>query len=235
MTDPDVLHRLIAASIADPRREPEFLRALLSATLYVHIAGASRASGTRVIQFDRPDGIRVTPIFTTAQRAHVAAGGVVGVAQMAGRELLLATRGHVLMLDPNDTSCTLYPEEIEALLHGTALIAPAQFKGGGTVTPAEVDPHDLQRVVRRALEPLEPVESLTLGRLGDTWLVIAGVPPAWAERSARALALALQARSTVLDSALDFTCFDPDQGVPEWYADAGLRPFWARSRATLNH
>lgn len=235
MKDPAVLHHLIAASVADPRREPEFLRALLTATLYLHIAGASRASGTRVIQFDRPDGIRVTPIFTTAERARVAAGGVVEVAQMAGRELLLATRGHVLMLDPNDTSCTLYPEEIEALLRGEAFIAPVEFKGGGTVVPADADPHRLQQLAQRALEPVQPVESLTLGRVGDTWLVIAGVPPAWAERSARALALALQSRQTVLGSAIDFTCFDPDQGVPGWYADADLRPFWSRTRIALSH
>jgi len=156
---------------------------------------------------------------------------------MAGRGLLLATRGHVLMLDPNDTSCTLYPEEIEALLQGEAFIAPVQFKGAGTVVPAGADPHGLQQLAQRALEPVEPVESLTLGRVGDTWLVIAGVPPAWAERSARALALALalQSRRTVLGSAIDFTCFDPDQGPPGWYADAELRPFWSRTRAALSH
>lgn len=235
MTDPDVLHRLIAASVADPRREPEFLRALLTATLYLHIASASRESGTRVIQFNRPDGICVTPIFTTAERAQVAAGGIVGVAQMAGRELFLATRGHVLMLDPNDTGCTLYPEEIEALLQGTAFIAPAEFNGGGTVVRADAEPHGLKRLVQSALEPVKPVESLTLGRVGNTWLVIACVPAAWAERSARALALVLQARKTELDCPLDFTCFDPDRGAPGWYVDAGLRPFWSRTQTASNH
>lgn len=236
MTDPDRLQRLIDASVADPRLEPEFLRALLDARLYLHIARPRPGVATRVIQFDRPDGLRVTPVFTTADRANRAAAGVVDVGAMVGRELMIATRGHVLMLDPNDTTCTLYPEEIDALLNGTATTAPPLFEGAGTVVVADNDPHEFAATARQALEPLEPVVSLTLGRTGqDAWLVIAGVPPAWAERAARALSIALASRRVRPTATIDFTTLDPDAGTPDWYTVAGLRPFWSRPTVARPH
>jgi len=236
MTDPDPLQRLIEASVADPRREPEFLRALLDAKLYLHIARPRPGSRTRVIQFDRPDGLRVTPLFTTTDRAERAAAGVVDVGTMVGRELFVATRGHVLMIDPNDTTCTLYPEEVEALLAGNAAVAPMLFDGEGMVAIAESDPNGFGATARQALEPVEPVESLTLGRTGnDAWLVIASVPSAWAERAARALSLALGSRTVPPTVTIDFTTLDPEEGVPEWYTTAGLRPFWIRPTAARTH
>lgn len=235
MTDTEALQRLIAASVADPRREPEFLRALLTATLYLHIAGADRATGTRVIQFDRPDGIRVTPVFTTAERAHVAAGGVVGVGAMIGRELLVATRGHVLMLDPNDTSCTLYPEEIEALLTGGAMQAPSRYHDEGAIAAVDSVPTQVGPAAIAAVAPIDAIESLTLARLGgDRYLLIAGVPKVWEERAARAIALALRAHPASTGE-VNFTTFDPTSETPGWYADAGLTPFWTRNPVPALH
>lgn len=236
MTSPDSLQRLIDASVADPRREPEFLRALLDAELYLHIARPRPGLPARIIQFDRPDGVRVTPVFTTAARANLAASGVVDVAAMVGRELMIATRGHVLMLDPNDTTCTLYPEEVDALLSGHAAIAPVLFDGAGIVIVADGDPHGFEASALEALAPLEPVESLTLGRTGhDAWVVIACVPHAWAERAARALSLALRLTRVPPTATIDFTTFDPNEGTPEWYIAAGLFPFWARPTTARAH
>lgn len=138
MTTPAPLQQLIQRSVEDPRREPEFLRALLEAELFVHLPVSDDSGRIRLICCTRPDEVTVIPVFSDADRARLAAGNAARVAVVRGRELFASAPGATWMLDPDDTSTTLYPEEIRALLEsGTATVAPAQFKGRATaLTPA---------------------------------------------------------------------------------------------------
>src|SRR3546814_10503095 len=69
------------------------------------------------MQFPLPDiGHMVLPFFSEETQARVAAGTTAKVVALTGRDLFELTRGATLMLNPNGTNCTLYPEEIAALL-----------------------------------------------------------------------------------------------------------------------
>lgn len=110
------LDQIIEQAARNPSLEPLFLRALLDAPLYVHLPLSDDSGRLRIVQFTRPDGIAVIPVFTGVDKAETAAQGAVRVARVRGRELLEGTRGATLMLNPNDVSTTLYPEEIALLL-----------------------------------------------------------------------------------------------------------------------
>lgn len=125
MTSTAELQRLISLSVADPRHEPDFLRALLTARLYVHLPLKPSSRALQLVCFTRPDGLTVIPVFTDEGKAAVAAQGAVRVGQVRGWDLFMSAPGATFMLDPNDVSTTLYPEEILALLSdGSAAMAP---------------------------------------------------------------------------------------------------------------
>lgn len=107
----------LVESANDPTKEAELLRAMLDAPLYAHVPLSDDSDRLRFIQFVRPDnGKTVLPIFSEKCKADEAAGCDVRVICMQGRELLAATIGATLMLDPNHRDCVFYPEEMEALL-----------------------------------------------------------------------------------------------------------------------
>ena len=240
---PNPLQLLIEASVADPSREPEFLAELLEAPLFVHLPLIDDSGRIRLVQFTRPDGLSVIPAFSDFDRANKAAQGNVRVATVPGRDLLTASRGATLMLDPNDTSCTLYPEEIAALLDdGIALPAPVKASSGrAELGPADASYAWLGDLAVAAVEPIDPVCAVWLARRVDvplgpppTMVVILSVPPAHEERAIRALGLAFSARLRDTGLTVDATTVDPRDKQP-CPTDFGIQPYWSRTHRGKGH
>ena len=236
MTTEAELKRLIDLSAGDPRYEADFLRALLPATLYVHLPLAKSGRKLHLVCFTRPDGLTVIPIFSDPAKAQVAAQGAVRVGSVRGWELFMSAPGATFMLDPNDTSTTLYPEEITALLsNGTATLAPTFVPDAPVeVSPALPEDGWVITLLVAAVESIDAVEAVHLvhahmaGSLQPTGLLaVIAVPHAFAERAARAVALALKASDRKPRLAVDMTTYEPGD-PPEWVSLAGLAPTWTR-------
>src|SRR3546814_9982695 len=111
------LDALMRAAFADKAAEPAFFLALLEATVYAHTPRSDRQGRLRFMQFPLPDsGHMVLPFFSEETQARAAAGTTDKVVALTGRDLFDLTRGATLMLNPNGHNCTLYHEEIAALL-----------------------------------------------------------------------------------------------------------------------
>lgn len=242
MTTEAELKRLIDLSVADPRYEPECLRALLPATLYVHLPLAKSGRKLHLVCFTRPDGLTVIPIFSDRAKAQVAAQGAVRIGSVRGWELFMSAPGATFMLDPNDTSTTLYPEEITALLSdGSAAVAPTSIPDAPVdVSPALPEDAWVGALAVAAVEPIEAVEAVHLvhahvaGSADPTGLLaVVAVPKALAERAARAVALALEASAQEPRLAVDMTTYEPGD-PPDWALLPGLAPIWTRSSVTAH-
>lgn len=237
MTTLAELETLRAQAIADPRREAAYLRALLDATLYAHMPMSDDSGKTHFLMFTRPDGLTVIPVFTELGQAEAAARNAARVATLRGADLLEATRGATLMLDPNAVGMTLYPEEIAALLDdGCAAAAPVMLDGPGLeLLPPEALDAWLLDVLERALVPVEAVRRFHLaparpsGSVGapDRLLVVVATPPAAAERAARAIAVALEGAAGVPRLPIDLTSYGPDETLAPELAK-GLQQGWMR-------
>lgn len=227
--------------MAEPARERDFLRALLGARLFVLLPMSDDSGNLHFLMFTRPDGLTVVPVFTSLPLARASAGNGARVAELRGRELFEATRGATVMLDPNEVGMTLYPEEVAALLdEGVATVAPIAFDGPGVeLFPAHLRYAWLMDVLERALAPVESVDRFHLaaarpkGGTGDPdrLLVIVAVPDAFAERTARAIAVALEGMRQTPDLPIDLSTYSADpqraSGVPD-----GLEHTWTRSLRT---
>lgn len=237
MTTSTELQRLKQRALAHPTREADYLRALLDATLYAH-APLSDDSGKRhFLMFARPDGLTVIPLFTDLARAQDATGNVARVVAVRGRQMLEATRGATLMLDPNDVGMTLYPEEVAMLLdEGESAIAPVAAEGPD-LELQEPEPADawLMDVIANAVEPIDGVERVHLaaarpkGSTGeaDRLLVIAAVSSAWGERASRAIATAIFKSGRPPRLAVDLATYEPGEALAV-SMDEGLRVAWSR-------
>ncbi|WP_430390919.1 SseB family protein [Dyella sp. 20L07] len=96
----------------------------MEATLYAHIPRKRVPGRLCFCQFIHPeDGRTLLPIFTDKATATWAANGKVWVLAMRARTLLELTLGAILVLNPNEERCILYPEEIVVLLDQGALPA----------------------------------------------------------------------------------------------------------------
>lgn len=239
MTTHAELQRLIELSVADPRREPDFLRALLDATLYVHLPFVDDAARLRLMCFTRPDGLTVIPVFTALDRAARAARSAARVESVRGRELFEGAPGATFMIDPNDTSTTLYPEEIAALLKdGAAAIAPrAVPEAPLEVSPAEDEDDWLRDLIRDAITPIPEVVAIHLVHMHlagleepTGFLAVVSVPRALSERVARTVALAIDRSPRPPRLAVDLCTYEPTE-PPEWSDSDRLRPFWVRTVA----
>lgn len=238
------LQALIEASAADPSREPEFLTELLEAPLFFHLPLVDDGEHIRLVQFRRSDGLSVIPVFSDFDRAHLAAQGNVRVGTARGRDLLEATRGATLMLDPNDTSCTLYPEEIAALLDdGIALSAPVKAPTAEQpmVGPAGSTFGWIGDLVVAALAPFDHVQAIWLVQRIDLPLdappavvVVVGVAPQHVERAIRALGLACSAQLQGAGVTVDATSLDPQEKDP-WPTAMGIQPHWCRGSYARRH
>jgi len=106
----------------------------------------------------------------------------------AGRMLMEVSRGSTLMLNPNDTSCTLYPEEIAALLETGTLASFANIhtgdSGDATVYVPEMVPEGLKQSLRTFLSTVPIVERSYVAGIkwpgpppSQSLLVILACPP----------------------------------------------------------
>lgn len=236
MDNESFLDRLIEEAAQNPSLEPAFLRALLDARLYVHLPLSDDSGRLRIVQFTRPDGMAVIPVFTTLGKAKSAGQGVVRIVEVLGRELLDATRGATLMLNPNDLSTTLYPEEIKLLLDdGIANVAPVQ----GHIDDMQVIPADpadawLGERIAAMARTLPGVFAVYLlaGWRGEWqgqpthYIAAVGAPDAIVERVARALALLLADLADHLHRPIDLATFGPNDPLPEWLQGEGVKPLW---------
>lgn len=242
MTTPAELKRLIELSVADPRNEPTFLHALLDAELYVHLPLSDDSSRMRLVCFTRPDGLTVIPVFSDEGKARVAGQGAVRVGAVCGRELFMSAPGATFMLDPNDTTTTLYPEEISALLSsGEAAVAPGVVQNAQiSLSPAASEDRWIGELVADAVKGIDAVRAVHLANMhvaGCTeptgFVAIVAVPAAWSERAARAAALALHTNRRAPRLPVDLTTYDPaDQ--PDWVSAPGFGAVWTRTRCGVH-
>jgi hypothetical protein len=232
------LDALLERAIRNPAEEPAFFRALLDAELFIHRPHDDDADLLRIVQFDRPDGLRVIPTFTDLAKARAASGAGVEIVALNGRVLFDATRGATLMINPNDNGCTLYPEEIADLLSGRP-IAQAPVAGHATgVNVEQADESDLWigRLAARAIEPSGLVTALyqLKGRVDGqarpamTLLVIA-VAQQHAERAAHAIGACLRNHADRVQVVVDLTAYDPREPLPDWLVPFADTPVWRRN------
>lgn len=246
MTGQAELKRLIAASLEDPRVEPDFLRALLEARLYVHRPRSDDAGQVRLMAFTRPDGLTVIPVFSDLEKAQFANRGGVTILPVIGRKLFESTAGATFMLDPNDVSTTLYPEEIAALLAGECRVPVPAVENLTEVliSPVVTDEYGIaERVIEsiRSIEAVEAVHLVHVHRGADRaqvtgLLLILAVPAQWTERAARAMALALSTYSGPLPWGVDMFTYDPKTGPPQGLETPEFEPLWRRPlmRGSIN-
>jgi hypothetical protein len=230
-----LFHQLMRRAQREPGLEPEMLRAMLSARVYALLPVSDDSGRTRMVCFTRPDGVSFVPFFSDDAKARAAAGTAARVAVLRGCDLLEATRGAVLMLDPNDTSMTLYPEEITALLDtGTATVAPTAVEGPSLeLTTPEPGDRWVLDCLHRALETIGGVVRLHLAaarpvgsaRDADRLLAIVSAPDAVGERVARALAVAVSVAPETLRLPLDLTIYPAGQALSLAHA-TGIEQVW---------
>ena len=237
MVDAETLEGLLQQAIADKTAEPAFLRALLEAKVYAHVPRNDRSTRVRFIQFTTPDGLTVLPFFSDEAQAREAAGTAASIVVLSGRQLLEATRGATLMLNPNTAHCTLYPEEIAALLdHGAVAIVERIDTGelNLIIEPPSEIPGELIDCLLALYAGLACVEAAYVASIGMPdnarrgILVGVAVSSKDAERVARATTTALQAQSQVLQATVDLTAFEPGD-LPDWIKDIELKPIYERA------
>ena len=242
MMSSERLDMLMERALADKTAEPAFFRALLDATVYAHAPRTGHNGRLRLIQFPLPDnGRMVLPFFSDEAQARAAAGSTATIVMLTGRQLFELTRGATLMLNPNSTSCTLYPEEIAALLDQDEVVIvdqvevcepkPMEFREPDPLPTWLTDP----LITLYARLPNVQVAYLVEVRTPDAsdpehvaLLIVLGVPSAETERTARATITAIQPLCRTREVAVDLTAFIPD-APPAWIRDAVLTPFYVRS------
>lgn len=239
MISTEEIERLMQLSFTDPFKEPEFFRALLSATVFVHSPVNEPTDRRQFVLFKNPDdGQYVIPVFTSNSKAEAAAGPTVKIVAMSGRELMTMTRGTALMLNPNDTRCILYPEEVERLLRDGTIPAfqKHQLEESGDaaiVKPVDV-PRSLILSLKKSLTTIPMVEvayvaGIRLPAGAPTGLLVAlGCNASEGERSVRAVATALQTTAAALTRAIDITYFPCGGKRPSWISELNMKPVYKR-------
>jgi hypothetical protein len=234
------LATLMQQAQADPTAFPMFLRALLEATVYVHAPSSDDHPRLRLLQFERPDGITVLPFFSEWTQAYAAAGQGVRVLRFIGREFMEFTRGATLMLNPNDVSCTLFPEEVSALLDRDAV---ADLERGevakGNEPQVSISSDDLAWLTNRVASVLTGLPDARAAYLLDARfpqspdhlvrLIAISVSRAHSERAARAVIVAIQKECERRRCSVDLTTFDPGSTPPAWIEGLAVDPFYQRS------
>jgi hypothetical protein len=239
MTTSAQLARLQKRAIENSAEEPAFFKALLTADLYAHLPLSDDSGKVRLICFTRPDGLTVIPAFTDAAKAHAASGGAVKVVCVKGRDLFASAPGATWMLDPNDVGCTLYPEEIGALLRDDCMPIVQEHAAGDPVVVSPARPEDawLGRAAVQAVVPIASVSAVYLVEITrekpactNSLLVVLAVHDAHVEHAVRAVGVALVACPQTPRVPVDVTICAPGQ-PPGWLSEAGLPPLWKRSSA----
>lgn len=239
MISTEEIERLMQLSFTDPLKEPAFFRALLTATVFVHSPANEPADRRQFVLFKSPDdGQYVVPVFTSSSKATAAGGPAVKIVAMSGRELMTLTRGTGLMLNPNDTRCTLYPEELERLLRDGTIPALQKHQLEESGDTAIIKPTDVPRSLIVSLKQSLPnipmvevayVAGVRLPAGAPTGLLVAlGCSASEGERSVRAVATALETTAAALTPPIDITYFACGVERPSWIGELNLKPVYKR-------
>ena len=232
------LGALLAAALADHSEESAFFRALPDGQDFVHAPKSDDHRRVRLIQFQRPtDGLMVLPVFTSRSKAEAAAGNAARIIELSGRELADAAPGATWMLDPNDESCTLFPQEIASLmLHGSldclAIDKEAITSPSGPLAPTSNK--DAEEFLSTLFRNLGIVHSAylfrELGKNDETvsHILAIAVHSADAEIAARATLAALHGGPEAVLDTVALLDFDPSEGPPEFVSELGAEPFYRR-------
>ena len=235
------LERRLERARTHREEELAFFRCLLDAWVYAHVPLPDDHPRLRLIQFQHPDGFYAVPFFTSEAKARFAGRGVVRIVKFTGRELLAGTPGATFMLNPNDSGCVLYPEEVEALLRtgtvarleGVHLDDDYPFLISDQADP----PFWLMPCLTELYSRLSFVQVAYLLEVAPphapderTLLVALGVAPEHAERAVRASITEIQPLCAQNDVALDLTTFDPTKEAPEYLRQRGVERFYGSSR-----
>lgn len=216
------LEELMRAAMEDPRKDIDFLRGLLNATLHALAPLSDDHPRLRLIMFQRPDGMHFIPCFTSEWQAEEARGNTTRRVSMLGRLLLESTRGAMFIVNPNHESCALYPEEVEQLLAtgriGLVTCETIQRDQAVLVGPPREMPEWLVSGLRALYTKLPFVVSAHL--LGTVrpdisnetiWLVSLVVEPPYEERAVHATSAAMQEPWATAAGPVDFTTVTPDR------------------------
>jgi hypothetical protein len=240
----ELLHR----AVDDKQTEPDFIRALLDAIVYVHAPRHDQNPRLRLFQFTMPTGQLALPFFSDRSQAAIAAGRTAKIIAMTGRQLFELTRGATLVLNPNGTSCTLYPEEIAALLDRDEVAIIECSRSSEVcwqVCAIGQIPGWLIDSLASLYVQLTCVDAAYLTEIQSTvapntagYLVVLAVAQKDAERAARATTTMLQPMCNAHgSSSVDLTTFVPEH-PPDWLTELQIEPFYRRGRGerlwTLN-
>lgn len=217
--------------------EPAFFRCLLDAMVYTHAPVSDDHPGLRLLQFQHPDGFHAVPFFTSIEKARPPKGIAAKIVPLRGRQFLELTHGAAVMLNPNDSGCVLYPEEVSALLKSGTIARVEKFdleaETPFLVMEAAEPPAWLVPALITLYEGLPFVEVAYLLNVAPSehpeqraFLIAIGVAREYAERAARASITMLQSAAAKADMPLDLTSFDPDQDLPDYLCQPGAIRFF---------
>lgn len=220
---------LIAQALDDPSKEGKLFKHLLASTVFVHAPTAKKSTRLSIVQFRTPQGLMAIPVFTDETKAEFAGRGSVRIVAISGRALLLATLGATVVINPNDTWCILYPEEIRALLAGQNLsTTPEQVRMAANMKLRRVQSPEANFVslIGTTLSCTEHAIDAWLtesaeddsGPAGGYVVVVAADAPHH-ERIARALTLALAEYAQELGKTVDVTFIAPGKTHDKWLID----------------
>jgi hypothetical protein len=216
------LDALMRAAMEDPRKDIDFLRALLDAHLHALAPLHDDHPRLRLIMFQRPDGMHFIPCFTNDWQAEEARGNSTRRVTMSGRTLFESARGAMFIVNPNRESCAIYPEEAEQLLATgrIGLVTSETIQKDQTILagPPREMPEPLVRELRAVYSKLPFVVSAHL--LGTVrpdisnnviWLVSLVVEPPYEDRAVHATSAALQEPWGEAFGMVDLTTVTPDR------------------------
>lgn len=231
------IDQLLEQALADKCLEPTFFRALLDVIVYAHVPKHDDTGRIRFIQFVTPEGRTVLPFFTDEFQAEQSSSNTVKTLMLSGRQLMEATRGATLMLNPNKTPCTLYPEEIAALLdHGDVVVMESEVLPEVQILVGipEPKPDWLIKPLVSLYQTLEYVSAAYVVEIRlpeaperSTLLVALAVAKPNAERAARASIMTIQPLCSGREIALDLTAFEPGS-PPAWLTGSAIKEFYSK-------
>ncbi|MEO7323224.1 MAG: SseB family protein [Dokdonella sp.] len=216
----------------DGRQEAAFLRAMLTATMYALAPLSDDHPRLRLFMYRRPEGDFFVPLFTDEAKATASAEGQLRVFSSFGRQLLEMTLGAVVIVNPNDEHCTLYPEEITALL-ATGRVGKYETEvttaGSHVVIAEPVSPPGwLVKRLQTLYADLPYVEAahlLYIAREGQprngVLTVVIVTTSALAERAVRATITALQEDCRRANLPMDVTVAPSDKTDHQSWAQHG--------------
>lgn len=222
------LDQLISKAIDDPAKEPELFARLLEATLFVHAPKKPTGPKPTVVKFKTPQGILAIPVFTDREKAEFAGRGNVRIVPIQGRLLLSATPGETVVINPNDSWCILYPEEIQAILQGHTLgkiPESIEMPKGLKLRPVKTPEPAFLEILVASLGSIEPAIDAWLAEATDEtgepasgFVVVVAAEAPHHERIARSLTLALVDFGRSLQRTVDITFVEPGDVHNAWLA-----------------